>query len=49
VTRLLAESSRFFSIHLADVGHNHLATLPVSMQHTLTAMSRCELERACRE
>jgi len=30
VTRLLAESSSFLRHHLADLGHNYLATLAVS-------------------
>jgi len=33
VTRLLAESSSFLWHHLADLGHNHLATLVISMIH----------------
>jgi len=38
-----------FVTHLADLGHNHLATLAFIMRYTHTAMSRCELERGCRE
>jgi len=34
VTRLLAESSRVLWHHLADLGHNHLATLAVSTIHS---------------
>jgi len=35
--------------HLVDLGRNHLATLALIMRYTQTAMSRYELEKACRE
>jgi len=34
VTRLLAESSSFLWHHLADLGHNHQATLAVNTIHS---------------
>jgi len=49
MARLLTESSSFLPTHAADLGHNHLATLAVSMRYTQSVVPRCELERACKE